>query len=894
MTIRNLDAAFNPKSIAVIGASSSEGSVGKVVMDNIAEAGFKGDVWPVNPKYDEVEGMRCYRKISALPAAPDLSVIMTPPKTVPKLIQELSDLGSRAAIVLTAGLNDENGLRQQMLDAAQPNLFRIFGPNTLGLLTPGIGLNASFSHMAAKPGKLALLSQSGAIVTTLIDWAADKSFGFSHLISLGDMVDVDVADCLDMLASDSETSAILVYLESVPNPRKFMSAARAAARVKPVIAIKAGRHEEGAKAAATHTGALSGADRVVDAAIRRAGVLRVRDLDELFVAAETIAQFPPLKNPHVGIVTNGGGAGVLAIDQLIDEKSQLAQLSDKTISDLNAVLPDTWSHSNPVDIIGDAPPERYVAAMNAVAEDDGVEAILVMNCPTALASPIDAAKGIAGMVDNGTLNGKPVFACWLGEHKAYEARQELQKAGIASFETPGEAARAISFLSRWTRLQDSLTRVPNSHTVESQSSETLVSEILAQVGAEDRDMLTEREAKLVVGAYGIPVPEIVVAQDVDEVHHMAAQMLADHSSIVVKLLAREISHKSDIGGVVLNLPTADAAVDAAKKIEERVYAAQPDAEIDGFAIQPMVKWKGAHELIIGMNSDPIFGPALLFGSGGTAVEVIEDTAIALPPLDDVLGRDLISRTQISKLLKGYRDQPAADEEAILSALNGVSQLIVDFPCITGIDINPLLANEDGVVALDARIEIDPKRVSERGPNADLAIRPYPTGWRKQLTLPNKKPVHLRPIRPDDFSLYPAFFEQTSKDDLRLRMISPRAATSEVTLKRFTQLDYDREMAFVAIVDGQDELGGVSRISADPDHEVAEFAVLVRTDMQGQGLGLALLEHLITYAKADGIAQLHGTVLKENTKMLAMCKELGFDIEAGETGASTVEVKLALR
>lgn len=894
MTIRNLDAAFKPKSVAVIGASSTEGAVGKVVMENVIQAGFSGDIWPVNPKYDKVQGLRCYRKIADLPTAPDLAVIMTPPKTVPKLIAELSDLGTRAAIVLTAGLNDENGLRQQMLDAARPNLFRILGPNTLGLLTPGIGLNASFSHMAAKPGKLALLSQSGAIVTTLIDWAADKNFGFSHLISLGDMADVDVADCLDMLASDPETAAILIYLESVPNPRKFMSAARAAARVKPVIAIKAGRHEEGAKAAATHTGALSGADRVVDAAIRRAGVLRVRDLDELFVAAETIAQFPPLENPHVGIVTNGGGAGVLAIDQLIDEKSELAELSKKTITDLNAVLPATWSHANPVDIIGDAPPERYVAAMKAVAADDGVEAILVMNCPTALASPIDAAKAIADLVDNGTLNGKPVFACWLGEHKAYEARHELQKAGIASFETPGEAARAISFLSRWTRLQDALTRVPNSHSAETQSSEALVSEILAKVGAEGREMLTEREAKLIIGAYGIPVPEIIVAEDVDEVQHIAAQMLNNYPSIVVKLLAREISHKSDIGGVVLNLPTAEAAVEAARKIEERVFAAQPDAQIDGFAIQPMVKWKGAHELIIGMNSDPIFGPALLFGSGGTAVEVIDDTAIALPPLDDILGRDLISRTRISKLLKGYRDQPAADEAAILAALNGVSQLVVDFPCITGIDINPLLANETGVIALDARIEIDPKRISERGPNADLAIRPYPAGWRKQLTLPNEKEVHLRPIRPDDITLYPAFFEQTSKDDMRLRMISPRAATSEVTLKRFTQLDYDREMAFVALVDGQDDLGGVARISADPDHEIAEFAVLIRTDLQGQGLGLAMLEHLIAYAKADGITELRGIIMRENTKMLAMCKELGFNIEKPIPGISVVNAVLRLK
>lgn len=875
MTVRNLDPVFNPKSIAIIGASTRQGAVGRVVVENVINGGFKGPIWPVNRKYREVSGLQCYGNVDDLPEAPDLAVIITPPQTVPGLIADLGAKGTRAVVVLTAGITAENGLRQQMLDAAKPHLLRIVGPNTLGLLAPNIGFNASFAHMAPRKGKLALLSQSGAIATSLIDWAADQEIGFSHIISLGDMADVDVGDCLDMLAMDRETDAILMYLESIPNPRKFISAARAVARMKPVIAIKSGRHEAAAKAAATHTGALSGADRVVDAALRRAGVLRVRDLEELFIAAETIARFPPLENARVGIVTNGGGAGVLAIDQLADEDSELAELTQETLESLNAVLPATWSHANPVDIIGDAPPERYRAAIKAVAEDPGVDALLVMNCPTALASPVAAATAITELVEKSTLEGKPVLACWLGEYAARAARNILHKAGVASFDTPAEAARAIGFLNRWNRVQKSLKRVPASHSDDTKHGAQLVADIFAEVAAEGRQMLTEPEAKAVVGAYGIAVPEIHVARDADEVGRVSALLLASHQSVVVKLLSKQISHKSDIGGVVLDLETAEAAHAAARDIMKRVHARQPEAVVDGFAVQPMVKRKNAHELIIGMSQDPIFGPILLFGTGGTAVEVIADTAIALPPMDDVLGSDLIDQTRVGKLLAGYRDRPAADKAAILAAINSVSQLAVDFPCITGIDINPLLADEKGVVALDARVEINPARVGEKGPNPDLVIRSYPGGWEKQVSLQGGVEVHMRPIRPDDIDLYPAFLGKTSPGDMRLRLFASRAHFPQDALKRLTLLDYDREMAFVALMGEAGEMGGIARLAADPDHETAEFAVLVRSDLQGRGLGWTLLEQLIAYARADRIQRLEGFIFRENTKMLSMCRELGF-------------------
>ncbi len=526
MSIRNLEHAARPRSVAVVGASEREGSVGRVVLKNIIEGGFEGAIWPVNPKYRKLMGLACHASADALPGIPDLAVIVTPPATVPGIIAELGAKGCRAAVVITAGLTRENGLRQAMLDAARPNLFRIIGPNTLGLMIPPVKLNAGFSHMAAEPGNIALLSQSGAIATSLIDWAADNGIGFSQIVSLGDMADVDVGDYLDLLAGDAATRAILLYLETIPNPRKFMSAARAAARVKPVIAIKSGRHEAAAKAAATHTGALSGADRVVDAALRRAGILRVMGLGELFDAAETMARFSPLESSRAAIVTNGGGAGVLAVDQLADCDGELAQLSPHTIDALNKVLPPTWSHANPVDIIGDAPPERYAAAVTLAGDDPNVDAIIVLNCPTGLASPVEAAEAVARLTQQGRINGKPVLACWLGEHTARQGRQILHRAGVASFETPAEASLALSWLGDWGKAQRALSRVPSSLATDGAIDRNAVLEIFRKAAAEGRSMLTEPEAKAAISAYGIETPPTLVARTPQEAEAIAARLLA--------------------------------------------------------------------------------------------------------------------------------------------------------------------------------------------------------------------------------------------------------------------------------------------------------------------------------------------------------------------------------
>ncbi|GAA2818543.1 acetyltransferase [Aminobacter aminovorans] len=893
MTIRNLEHAFAPKSVAVFGASVREGSVGRVVFNNIVDGGFEGEIWPVNPKYSEVAGRQCFPKAVDLPGVPDLGVIVTPPETVPAIVRELADKGTRAAVVITAGLTLENGLRQAMLDAAKPTVFRIIGPNTVGLMIPPIRLNAGFAHMAAKPGNIALLSQSGAIATSLIDWAADNNVGFSQIVSLGDMADVDVGDCLDMLAGDTHTRAIVMYLETIPNPRKFISAARAAAWVKPVIAIKSGRHEQSAKAAATHTGALSGADRVVDAALFRAGILRVKGLTELFDAVETTARFGPLERARVGIVTNGGGAGVLAVDQLIDGNGQLAELSLETIASLDAVLPVTWSHANPVDIIGDAPPERYRAAVETVAGDAGIDVVLVMNCPTGLGSPLAAARAVAALAQDGKIDGKPVLTCWLGEHTAREGRRVLQDAGIASFETPADAATAVSNLSQLSRAQRALMRTPSSGSEDTKSGREAVLAIFRRVAKEGRRMLTEPEAKAALAAYGIPVPETVVASSPAEVEAAAERLLTTSEHIVVKLLSKAISHKSDIGGVVLNIADAAAAGEAARAIEARVRSHAPQADIEGYAVQPMVVRKHAQELILGMSLDPIFGPAILFGAGGVAVEVMDDTAIALPPLDDVLAGDLIDQTRIGRLLAGFRDRKPADRQSIVAALNGLSQMIVDFPCLVSMDINPLLADQAGVTALDARIVIEPERVDEAGPNLALAIRPYPSGWEKAFSAGDTH-YNIRPIKPADIALYPEFLARISPDDLRLRFLSSSSSFSDQMLKRLTQLDYDRNMAFVALETRTGALAGISRLSCDPDHTSAEYALLVRTDLQGHGLGWELLRQLVDYAKADGIERIEGIVLGENTRMLAMCREFGFSITNLPDGLGLAKARLQLQ
>ena len=890
MTIRNLDRAFAPRSIALVGASERPGSLGALVLSNILAGGFEGQIFAINPKYRSLSGLPCYSSVKDLPAAPDLCIIATPPGTVPAIIEDIGAVGGRAAVIITAGIGEKDQLKQRMLEAAGRHGLRIIGPNTIGILAPRLGLNASFSHLAARAGSLALLSQSGAIVSSIIDWAEAEEIGFSQIVSLGDMADVDVGDCLNMLALDPATSAILMYLESIPDGRKFMSAARAAARIKPVFVVKPGRHAEAARAAQTHTGALAGADGVVDAALRRAGVIRVDDLEDLFSGAEITARFKPLDRARVAIVTNGGGAGVLAVDHLLDTGCEMAALSADTIAALDKILPPTWSRANPVDIIGDAPPERYVGAVTAVANDPNVDALLVMNCPTALAEPLAAARALAEAVDNGYLNGKPVMATWLGEFAATAARKALNAAGIASLDTPTKAAEALSLLLRWRRLGTQLQRVPE--TFESLHVDRAAAvKVIETALAAGRTMLTEPEAKAVLSAYGIAVPRTTLVTEMAAVEAAALDLLADGGRLAVKMVSSTLTHKSDLGGVVLDIDSAAGAAEAAQAIAARLEGKGLSGQLEGFAVQQMIVRPMAQELLVGVAADPVFGPVLMFGAGGTSVEVVRDTTMELLPVDDVLADDMIGRTRISRLLAGYRDRPAADRAGIVQVLKAVSQLLIDCPQVRALDINPLLADDAGVIALDARIELDP-HANSAGPNPALAIRPYPAGWNTRVTL-NGNAYDIRPIRPIDAALYPDFLSRVTPEDMRQRFLMPVRELSRELLVRLTQLDYDRDIAFVALDQPAGELAGIVRYAADPDRRSAEFGLLVRSDLQGNGLGFALLQHLVGYARAQGIVELIGVVLRDNQDMIALCRRMGFELDDATPASEPAMVRLSL-
>ena len=879
MTTRHLDTLFAPKSVALIGASSKAGSVGKTIADNLLAGGFEGDIWFVTPTHKKVAGQPCVPSVQQLPAAPELAIIATPPQVVPGLVAELSQLGTKACVVITAGLREQQ-LTQQMLEASRPHCLRIVGPNCLGLMVPPVGLNASFAHRAPLSGDLAFLSQSGAIIGAVLDWASEREIGFSAMVSMGDMADADLGDMLDYFAADEGTRAILMYVEQVTDARKFMSAARSAARVKPVVLIKSGRHAAAAKAAHSHTGALAGSDTVYNAAFRRAGILRVLDLEDLFDAAAILSRLQQLDGDRLGILTNGGGAGVLAVDRLVDFGGDLAALSPETVARLDKVLPATWSHGNPVDIIGDAGPERYQQALEIMLAAPELDALLVMNCPTALASSTAAAKAVLATLEEKqekpTQPTKPVLASWLGDGVAHQSRALFAEAGYPSYETPADAIRGFSYLTRYAKEQRALLQVPPNQPQDFKTKPDAARAVIQQALAEKREILTEPEAKAVLAAYAIPTVETVVAKTPAAVEQAAKTLLAGaETTIAVKIMSKDITHKSDAGGVVLGLPTAAAAGQAAQEMQTRIQAQLPDAVLEGFTVEPMIRRPGAHELIVGAHEDETFGPVILFGAGGTAVEVIKDTATALPPLDMNLAYDLMDETQVYKLLQGYRNTPAADMDAIALTLVKISQLLAELPEVVGLDINPLLADEKGVLALDARILVRPTTVKPGTLNPRFAIRPYPQQWVREATLPSGQRVLIRPVLPADGQHYDAFTAHTSAAQIQQSLFVEPAQLSRDFVNRLTQIDYARSMVFVALDAATETLLGFARLRSDAAYEQAEYALITRGDKQGQGIGYALLAQLVAYAKAEGIQTLSGKVPTENAPMRHLCQELGF-------------------
>jgi acetyltransferase len=882
MTIRNLDAILRPKSIALVGASAKSGSLGGTVLANVIAGGFEGPIYAVNPHAGSQSGVTWVARVEDLPDVPDLAIVMTPAHTVPDIIAHLGAKGTRTAVILSAGINSADGSRQRMLDAARPHMLRIIGPNCLGIMAPPVGLNATFARTQARPGRLAFISQSGALVTAILDWADTRNIGFSSIVSAGDIADVDVGDLIDLFACDPGTDAILLYLEGITDAAKFLSAARAAALTKPVIAIKAGRSPQAAKATMLHTGALAGSYDVYRAAFDRAGIVTVDTLTELFDAAEILCTYGHPIGDRLGIITNGGGAGILAVDAMLNIDARLASLDETTLTALDAALPSAWSHGNPVDLIGDATPERYRASVAAVLRDSQVDALLVMNCPTATTSSTEVAAGLIDAVRAAKSDGcvKPVIACWLGDANAQAVRDQLSAAGIALYGAPDDAVRGFGYLLAAQRARAGLSNEPAACR-DVGSDKEKARRVIDRVRSDRRTILTEIEAKAVLDAYGILTVPTRLAPSVEAVEESCGWFPPPYA---VKIVSPDISHKSDAGGVALGLTSRKAAAAAACSMEMRISREHPEARILGYAVEAMADRPHAHELIVGIANDPTFGPLLMVGAGGTGVEIIADKALTLAPVDHSQALALIARTRISKLLAGYRREPAANIEAVADVLDALSAMTVELPDILELDINPLLVDPKGVVAVDARIRIAPTG----SPGSRLVIRPVPVEWTADLETNAGCKLHVRPVRGDDEPLLADFFAHVSPEDLRFRFLSGIVTVGHDLLAMMTKVDYRRTITFLAFGADRSRVVAAAMLATDPDRTRAEIALSTRADMKGKGISWTLFEHAMRYAKAERIGVVEAIECADHDVALRLEREMGFVAHA-DPGDPTIRI-----
>jgi acetyltransferase len=884
---------FAPASVAVIGASERPGAVGTVLVSNMLAAQYRGDLFAVNPKHRTVQGVPCFGSVGRVPKRVDLAVIATPAPTVPALIEQCGAAGVRSAVVVSAGFSEagEEGARLEraLLDNARRCRVRVLGPNCLGLLRPDMGVNATFARGAALPGSLGLVSQSGAVCTAMLDWARPNRVGFSSVVSLGGSTDVDFGEIVDYLVSDGRTEHILLYVEGVRDARRFVSALRAAARVKPVIVMKVGRHPAGMRAAVSHTGAIVGLDHVFDAVIKRTGAVRVGTIGQLVAAAQALASHVHPQGDRLAVITNGGGPGVMAADRAADLGIPLAELSPRTIETLKPALPANWSHANPVDLIGDAGADRYRAAVSACLADENVDGVLAMLSPQAMTEPSDAARAV---IDAARGSSKPVLACWMGEEQTAAARGLLAEASIPVFRTPDPAVEMFAHVSSFYRNQRALLQVPGplSHqTAPDLDAARLIAETAL---AEHRTILSEMESKALLAAFRIPVAKTAVARSAHE-----AMLLAAESGfpVALKIDSPDITHKSDVGGVRLNVATAQTVRTAYEEIVASVARAAPGARVNGVAVEPMIERANGRELLVGAVRDPVFGPAITFGAGGTAVEIHRDRAVALPPLNAYLVADMIRGTRVAKLLGAFRQLPPVDRAALEAVLLRVSELVCELPALEALDINPLIADETGAIAVDARVVLR-AAPPQRERYGDLAIHPYPayleTEWR-----PAAGPaVTLRPIRPEDAAIEQAFVQRLSPESRHFRFMNMMRELTPLMLARFTQIDYDREMAFVATLDedGAEREVGVVRYVINPDGESCEFALVVADEWQRRGLGRRMMTLLIDVARKRGLREMMGHVLADNRQMLALCESLGFGSGESNEGPQVRRVSLALQ
>lgn len=887
MGIRGLDAIFKPQSIAVVGATERDGAVGRSVMKNLIEANFPGAVYPVNHRRKEIFGLKAFPSVREIGGTVDLAIIATPIEEVPAILKDCGEMGVRGAIILSAGGRETGSeglaLEERIGDVARANGIRLIGPNCLGVICPDRNLNASFaSHMPAS-GRLAFISQSGALCTAILDLAVEEKIGFSYFVSIGSMLDVDFGDLIDYFGNDAKVSSILIYMEGLTNIRKFMSAARSVSRVKPIVVLKAGRSQAGAKAASSHTGAMTGEDVLYDAAFERAGIVRVKDIGDLFGCAELLAKQPRPTGPKLVVITNAGGPGVMAADAISDNGLELAELGPEIAQELDSFLPRCWSRGNPIDILGDATPDRYNRAVQVCLHSHDANGILVILTPQAMTDPVGVAETLSKTVIRRHM---PVLTCWMGGHDVLPGRAILNKAGIPTYDTPEEAVKAFKYLHDYAKTLEAIQQIPPRFsrflTFDREEAARLIDEGLAKYNGR----VGEWHSMAILRAYGFPVNKIELARTKEEACSLAKSL---EPPFVMKISSPDVLHKTDAGGVRLNLVTEDDVAGAFDAIIASAKAYKPDAHIEGVTIQTMIQ-NYDYEILVGAKKDPLFGPVVLFGWGGIFAEILKDRAIGIPPLNRALARLVIEKTRVSRLLRGYRGRPPADFELLEELLIRLANLVTDFPEILELDMNPVIVRDGKPIIADARMILEKSDVK---PPMHLIISPYPDQYEWDVETSGGVKIFIRPVRPEDAPLFEELFKVLSPTSVYFRFFRPLKALPHSLLVRFTQIDYDREIALVAIdKESHDErMLGVARIIYGPDKDEAEFAVLVGDPWHGKGIGAELLRKCLRIAKERGIREVFGIVLPENVQMLALGKKLGFSISRSSGGECELRINL---
>lgn len=876
MNSNYLYSLFNPRSIAIIGASDREDSIGLKVYSNLINENFSGKLYPVNPKHTHVQGQPCFPSVNAIENIIDLAVIVTPADTVPNILVQCGEKGIGAAIIISAGFSEtgESGkkLEEKLLAIAHRYNIHLIGPNCLGIMLPHINLNATFNNVSALPGSLSLISQSGAICAAILDWAKEKDIGFSSVISLGNALDLDFSNALDYFAVDPKTESILLYIEGIRHARHFLSSLRTAARMKPVVVIKGGRLQQGSRAALSHTGAIVGRDDVFDAALKRAGAIRVMSIQQIFSAAQILASKYRTKGNRLAIVTNGGGAGVMAADRAEELKLSIPAFEQNTTNNLNKTLPHNWSHQNPVDILGDATPARYSETISACINDSNIDGIVTILVPVAMSKPHTVAKETIASAEK---TKKPLIACWMGGKQVHSARKLFAKYLLPCYETPEAAVEAFSYLANFYHNQQLLLQVPKPLSHQKPPDINRAQAIINNALSENRKVLTLVESKELLTAFEIPVSQSIIASTANEARKAAEKL---GFPVVMKIHSFDITHKQDVGGVKLNITKSDSVEEIFSNMLSNVKHKIPDAKILGVTIEKMYSNPNNRELMIGIISDHVFGPVISFGAGGSLVEITQDIAIELPPLNPFLARRLIAHTRIAKALDQFRNMPAVNLVDVENFLLRVSEMICHLPQIKEMDINPVLINDSSMVAIDARIILapyTPKHLFDH-----LAIHPYPDQLISNLKLADRTAVTIRPIRPEDAQIEQEFMRGLSSQSKYFRFGEYLHELSPEMLVRFTQIDYDREMAFIAVIeeDGKEKNLGVARYMSDPGQKSCEFAIVVANGWQGKGIATHLMSKLIDTAKDQGFEVMHGEINSTNNEMLLLARNLGFSIE----------------